>query len=121
MGCPRHLHHQQDEWLYVVAGELVLEIGEHRFRAQAGESVFIPRKTPHVWTCVGSQPAKIVNVYQPAGKIEQFFQQAAKRVKELPTVDDVQNNTYTEQHVKTLHELFSAHDMDLLGPPLVVE
>src|SRR6478609_5751556 len=42
-GWPRHLHHDQDEWIYVIDGEVALEVGNRAFRAGAGESVFIPR------------------------------------------------------------------------------
>src|SRR5215208_8263701 len=43
-GWPKHWHHEQDEWLYVVAGEVECEVGEVRHRLRAGESVFVPRK-----------------------------------------------------------------------------
>src|SRR5258705_6637928 len=38
-GWPRHLHHDQDEWIYVIDGEVEFEIGKKRFRLGAGESV----------------------------------------------------------------------------------
>jgi DNA-binding transcriptional MerR regulator len=71
-GWPRHLHYEQDEWLYVIDGEVELELGKKRFRVGTGESVFIPRKVEHVWSPAGG-PGKIINVYQPAGKMEEFF------------------------------------------------
>jgi quercetin dioxygenase-like cupin family protein len=37
-GGPRHLHHKQDEWIYVIDGELVLVVGAERLRLTAGES-----------------------------------------------------------------------------------
>src|SRR2546427_7115861 len=40
-GGPRHLHYDQDEWIYVIDGEFKFEVGEKRFRVGAGESVFI--------------------------------------------------------------------------------
>src|SRR5882757_2298083 len=43
-GGPRHLHHDQDEWIYVVEGEFDFQLGEERFRVRAGECVFVPRK-----------------------------------------------------------------------------
>src|SRR5687767_14232856 len=38
-GWPRHVNPQQDEWIYVVDGEVVLEIGEKRCRLGAHESM----------------------------------------------------------------------------------
>jgi DNA-binding transcriptional MerR regulator/quercetin dioxygenase-like cupin family protein len=119
-GGPRHLHHEQDEWIYVIEGELEFLLGEKPLRLGAGESVFIPRNTAHVWGCTGGKPAKVVNVYQPAGKMEEFFRAVGKHIG-LPTQKQVLNNTYTEKQKTTLHQLFEAHGMDLLGPPHIAE
>jgi len=119
-GWPRHLHHDQDEWIYVIDGEIELEIGDRRFRAGAGESVFLPRKVAHVWTAVGTRPGRFVNVYQPAGNMEEFFREIGD-LKELPTREDAINNSYTDEQINSLGQFFEAHGMELLGPPLVVE
>ena len=42
-GWPRHLHHDLDEWIYVIDGELDFQVGDKRFRLGAGESIFLPR------------------------------------------------------------------------------
>src|SRR5256885_7421219 len=82
-GWPRHVNRDQDEWIYVVDGEVELEICKKRVRLGARESMFIPRNVEHVWSAV-TIPAKIINTYQPAGNIEEFFQALAK-FKDLPT------------------------------------
>jgi len=109
----------QDEWVYVVDGEVELETGKKRFRPGARESMFIPRNVEHVWTTV-SAPARIINTYQPAGKIEEFFQVLAK-FKELPTREQAINKTCTDEQKNAMKRLFEAHGMVLTGPPLVVE
>src|SRR5687767_13082878 len=38
-GWPRHVSREEDEWIYVVDGEVVLEIGEKRCRLGAHESM----------------------------------------------------------------------------------
>ena len=38
-GGPRHLHHEQDEWIYVIEGELDFVVGGERLRLTAGESM----------------------------------------------------------------------------------
>src|SRR5438094_3786715 len=68
-GGPRHLHHDQNEWIYVIEGEFLFGVGDQKFRVGAGESVFLPRKVPHSWASVTGKPGKIINVYQPAGKM----------------------------------------------------
>ncbi|HEY0550299.1 MAG TPA: MerR family transcriptional regulator [Verrucomicrobiae bacterium] len=122
-GWPRHLHFEQDEWIYIIQGEFEFHMGKERARSRLGpgESIFIPRKVSHVWACVSGQPGKIINVYQPAGKMEEFFRELGKPYKGIITADEVIHKTYTEEQVKIMHQLFEAHGMDLLGPPLGCE
>jgi DNA-binding transcriptional MerR regulator/quercetin dioxygenase-like cupin family protein len=120
-GWPRHLHYDQDEWIYIVDGEFDFVVGDRRLRLGAGESVFLPRKVGHVWACANDNPGKIINSYQPAGKMEEFFRAVAKPFKDLPTEDQLINKTYTEEQVKSMQVFFEAHGMDLLGPPLGFE
>ncbi len=112
-GGPRHLHNDQDEWIYVIEGEFQFDVGDRQFRVRAGESVFIPRKVSHVWACANGKPGKIIDVYQPAGKMEEFFRELGKYegrpyVHEVLTIDE-------------FRRLFHDHGMDLLGPPLLGE
>jgi DNA-binding transcriptional MerR regulator len=113
-GGPRHLHHEQDEWIYIIEGEYLFDVGGKRIRLGAGESIFIPRKVPHAWT----GPGKILNVYQPAGKMEEFFRAIAS-YKNLPTMEQVINKSYTTQQKMDFNDIFAAHGMDLVGPPLL--
>ena len=117
-GWPRHVNPDQDEWIYVVDGKVALEIGQKRFDLGARESMLIPRNVEHVWTAV-SVPAKIINTYQPAGKIEEFFQRLAD-FKDLPTRDQALASTYTDEQIQVMQQLFAAHGMILTGPPLLV-
>ena len=120
-GGPRHLHADQDEWIYVIEGEFEFRVGgssgvkylrdlkDKPFRVRAGESVFLPRQVAHVWGCVSGRPGKIINVYQPAGKMEEFFRAAGKFsgpfIHEVLSLDE-------------FRKFFRDHGMTLLGPPL---
>ena len=115
-GGPRQRHHDQDEWIYVIDGTIDLVVGETRMRLGAGESVFIPRTVSHGWGCVSDALSKIINVYQPAGRMEEFFR-AVGEAKNLPSREQVLEKTYTEKQRDAVHQLFAAHGMDLLGPP----
>ena len=100
-GPPRHLHHEQEEWFYVV------EIGDERYRLGPGDSVLAPRKVPHVWAHVGEGTGRLLVVFQPAGEMEAFFGELAK-VEGAPQPEK-------------LRKLFLSHGMEVTGPPLVVE
>jgi quercetin 2,3-dioxygenase len=112
-GGPRHLHPEQDEWIYVLAGEFDFQVGEKRFRVGPGESGFLPRKVAHVWACVNERPGKIINMHQPRGKMEEFFREVGKF--------DGKPNIYEVLSLDQFQQLFRAHGMDLSGPPLIGE
>lgn len=112
-GWPRHVNRDQDEWIYVVDGEVELEIGEKRFRLGPHESMFIPRNIEHAW---GGTPAKIINTYQPAGKIEEFFHVLAK-FNDLPTREQALERSYTAEQKDGLKRVFEAHGMIVTGLP----
>ena len=42
-GLPLHLHHQEDEAMYVLEGEYEIQCGDQAFRATAGTFVFLPK------------------------------------------------------------------------------
>ena len=65
---------------YVVAGEYDFEVGDEKFRLKAGDSLFAPRKVPYAWACVSEKPGTLMAVFQPAGKMEAFFQELPKYV-----------------------------------------
>lgn len=71
-GPPVHVHAAQDEWFLVVEGEVLFRVGERYFRAGPGDSVFGPRGVPHAFR-VMTVPVRMVLVFQPAARIEEFF------------------------------------------------
>ena len=105
-GWPRHFHHEQDEWLYVVDGAIDCEVGGRRLHLERGESAFVPRTTPHWWGSVGAVPARVLEVYQPAGRLERFF-------REVGTYTDPP--VHEALGIEGLAKLFAAHGMKLLG------
>ncbi len=104
-GPARHLHYDQDEWFYAVEGEFIIEVGQERFTLKPGDSLLAPRKVPHVWAFVGDTVGKILITFMPAGKMEAFFREVTK-ANAMPPQDP---------------ELWRAHGMELLGPPLSLE
>ncbi len=106
-GPPRHLHHEQEEWFYVVESDYVVEIGDERHSLGPGDSVLAPRKVPHVWAHVGEGVGRLIVTFQPAGEMEAFFGELAK-VEGAPQPEE-------------LRKLFHSHGMEVTGPPLAVE
>ena len=106
-GPSRHLHHEQEEWFYVVEGEYVIEVGEERYELGPGDSVLAPRKVEHVWAHVGEGTGRLIVALQPAGEIEEFF-------------DDLAKLSSSPKH-EELRRVFSSHGLELVGAPLSIE
>lgn len=106
-GWPRHSHHEQDEWLYVVDGAIDCEIGGRRIHLARGESVFVPRTVAHWWGSVGAVPSTVLEVYQPAGRMEQLFREVGRYTD--PPIHEA-------LPVNEMVRLFDAHGVRLLGP-----
>jgi mannose-6-phosphate isomerase-like protein (cupin superfamily) len=75
-GPALHMHLSQEEWFYVMEGEVVLQVGDQRLHLRAGESVLAPRLVPHTFSATGS-PAHMLIAFTPARKMEQYFIDAA--------------------------------------------
>jgi quercetin dioxygenase-like cupin family protein len=65
-GPPRHLHHWEDEVIYVLAGELAIQRGGERLDGGEGTAILLPRGTEHAWR-VESEAARLLVVVAPAG------------------------------------------------------
>jgi mannose-6-phosphate isomerase-like protein (cupin superfamily) len=83
-GPYRHVHPEQDEWLYALAGEFHVEIGDQKSVLRPGDSILMPRTLPHVWAQVSDTPGKLLIGFTPAGRMEDFFRDFGKTGK-LPT------------------------------------
>ena len=75
-GPAMHIHLAQEEWFYVMEGEVVLQVADQRLHLRTGESVLAPRLVPHTFSATGS-PAHMLIAFTPAGKMEQYFIDAA--------------------------------------------
>jgi Uncharacterized conserved protein, contains double-stranded beta-helix domain len=105
-GPPLHRHSREDEWFYVVDGELTWEIDGQRFAGSAGASAFAPRGTVHAFQNFHDQTAHILVMVTPAG-LDQFF----KGVTEL-------NRGQAEPDFARVAQLMQSYGMELVGPPL---
>jgi len=64
-GSPLHVHRNEDEWFYVIEGELTLWVGGEVVVAPAGSFVYGPRDVPHTFL-VTSAEARFLMVTEPA-------------------------------------------------------
>ncbi|MEZ0481086.1 quercetin 2,3-dioxygenase [Planococcus sp. SSTMD024] len=70
--APLHIHHNEDEYFYVLEGEVTFTIGEQVISAKPGTFVFAPKDLAHMYKVEGTEPAKILSMLAPAG-LEKLF------------------------------------------------
>lgn len=71
---PYHLHHDDDEAIYVLDGVIDLYLGDEVHEGRAGAWFFMPRGIPHGYVVREQGPARMLILMDPAG-FEQFFHQ----------------------------------------------
>ncbi len=103
-GAPLHVHHEQDEWLYILAGEFVAEVGGKRMRLKPGDSLLMPMKLPHRWSVAQEQHCGAIHLYSPAGLMEMDWS---------PVAQDTDPNNKEARKAE-----FERHGLTLLGAPL---
>lgn len=102
-GPPLHIHLYQDEVFYVAEGRYRFQCGNEQFTLQKGDMIFLPRAVPHTWAQL-EQTGRLLFFFQPAGKMEAFFQTIGGSTPPAEGADP-----------------FKEHDMKIVGAPLVVE
>jgi quercetin dioxygenase-like cupin family protein len=79
---PPHVH-ENDVWLYVLAGEMHARVGEEVVKAPPGSWVLKPRRVPHTMWNAGPETARLIEVYTPGG-VERFFKDFGERLRRGP-------------------------------------
>jgi quercetin dioxygenase-like cupin family protein len=110
-GSPLHVHHDEDEWFYVIEGEVTFWVDGEVTVAGAGSFVYGPRDIPHTFS-VSSETARFLLVTEPSG-----FEAFVRAVGE-PAADLVIPPAPTEPpDVAAMARLAAEHGMEILGPP----
>lgn len=76
LAAPLHLHHNEDEYSYVIKGTMGAMLGDEVVTAGPGTWVVKPRKQWHTFWNAGDEPCEIIEVISPAG-FENFFREIA--------------------------------------------
>ncbi|OKS89226.1 cupin domain-containing protein [Mucilaginibacter polytrichastri] len=95
-GPAHHVHFSQDEWWYVLQGEFLIKIGDTTYQAKTGDSVFGPRMIPHSFAKIGEGEGRLLQFFQPAGKMEEFFTKLSEGIAK--TMTEEQQDKFREEH-----------------------
>jgi quercetin dioxygenase-like cupin family protein len=77
-GPPPHIHHREDESLYVLEGEFEFLAGSETMRVGAGSLIYVPKGTLHAHKNVGEDVGRMLMSQTPGGLYERFFEEVGK-------------------------------------------
>lgn len=119
LAAPPHTHTNEDEFSFVLEGEIGVRIGDEEFRATEGGCVSKPRGVPHTFWNPGTDPATVIEIISPAG-FEAYFDELEELLStgeepdlnELGALGERYGLTY---HMELVPELVERHDVQLPG------
>ena len=106
-GPELHTHPGQNELFYLLRGSIGMQCGAEKTVLKVGDVYLVPADTPHAYVVLGTEPAHMLNVFDPAMEIEAFF-------AEYAAIVDVDG----EPDRQKLAANYVKHGMKLVGPPL---
>jgi quercetin dioxygenase-like cupin family protein len=107
-GPPLHVHHIQEETIHVLKGRFKLRCGDQISVLEPGGFAFLPARLPHAFLNLTDEPAEIIVVYVPGGG-HKFYEELGP-VSRAATPDR-----------QAIANVFTKHDMTLLGGPLTAD
>src|SRR5436190_15109094 len=111
VGSPWHVHPEEDEWFYVLEGELTVWVADTRLSLKAGSFAFGPKGTPHTFY-VEAGGAKALVGFAPM-QFEGFQREVGEPAPERVLPQPLEGHPDME----LLHSIAARNGMQILGPP----
>lgn len=106
---PLHIHHENDEAIYVLEGEVTVKLDKERHVLSAGGYTMAPRGVPHTYRNTGDEPARVLFTYTP-GNHWQYLQETGER-----------GPVEGESDIEALLPILEEYGIEMVGPPLDAE
>src|ERR687896_966212 len=113
LAAPMHTHRHEDEYTYVLEGEIGVQIGEEVCVARPGDLVFKPRGVPHAFWNATDTLARALEIISPAG-FERYFAELA------PLFPPTNQGPLDEEAVGAVREKYGL-EMDMGSIPVLAE
>jgi mannose-6-phosphate isomerase-like protein (cupin superfamily) len=76
LAAPLHTHTREDEYSFVLAGRVGVQLGTEELVAGPGDLVRKPRGIPHAFWNAGEEAARVLELISPSG-FERYFEELA--------------------------------------------
>jgi quercetin dioxygenase-like cupin family protein len=107
-GPPPHVHHNEDETIYVLDGEMKVHKGDQVQTLAKGELIFLPRGIPH-WYQVLSPVSRHLVTISPGG-FKSLFREIG-----TPVNDSASDPADRDSTIRRLMELAPRYDLELIS------
>lgn len=117
-GCwPPHTHTNEDELFYVLEGGIGVTIGDEVYTAPAGSCVLKPRGISHAFWNPGPEPARIIEIFSPAG-FARYFEGLAEILSadgppDIPRLEELAGRYGMTFQWEKMEEIMQQHDLRL--------
>ena len=98
---PLHSHTRENEFVYVIQGDVTFYLDGNRLQCPAGDCVFLPKGSEHTY-CIESDVARMLVLLMPAG-LEGYYQ-------------EMNNPVDAEQSIERLITVSARYGMEIMGP-----
>ena len=119
LGAIPHTHRNEDEYSFVLEGEIGVLIGEDEYRATPGTYVLKPRGIPHTFWNPGPGPARLLEIISPAG-FEGYFDEMAEVLSaaaggppDFEKMGEIAEKYGLRLHPERMEELTEKHGVEL--------
>ena len=113
LAAPMHTHEREDEYTYVLEGEIGVQIGEEVLVGRPGDLIFKPRGVPHAFWNAGDTLARALEIICPAG-FERYFAELA------PLFPPANQGPLDEEAVGAVRAKYGL-EMDMSSIPVLAE
>jgi quercetin dioxygenase-like cupin family protein len=96
LAAPLHRHNREDEYTFVLAGEIGVLLGDEVVVGVPGDLIFKPRGQWHTFWNAGSEPARVLEIISPGG-FEGYFEQLSDLLAQGSPPDPVKVGVIAER------------------------
>ncbi len=121
LAAPVHTHTREDEFSYILEGQVTVMIGDEVFTAGPGTWVRKPRGVPHSFWNAQSTPARVLEIITPPG-FETYFMEmgdmVANHPRDFERMVKIQAKYGLTSDPASIPELCQKYHLSLEGSPI---
>jgi quercetin dioxygenase-like cupin family protein len=119
LAAPLHTHTHEDEYSYVLEGQVGVQVGDEVTVAGPGELVYKPRGVQHAFWNDGDTPARLLEIISPAPFVK-YFEELAPLMNgpegpDMPAIAELQERYGLTMDFESIEPLIEREGLEPLG------